>query len=181
MLATTLGYNAHFTRENKIELLKNVKYPVFPQIYISCPPPLFFLRYITENYISQASCSLTSGRHGQWEVLVEHGRVGEREKVGISLLFSFCFLGHLQNSCFFSLVLAPTRWASLQGLSSTWHLFIGSSSHQASKYLRTLSPPSSSSSHQGGNFFLLLISKQPCRWTSQLFYHLSNFLLNFIY
>ena len=42
MLATTLGYNAHFTRENKIELLKNVKYPVFPQIYISCPIFFFF-------------------------------------------------------------------------------------------------------------------------------------------
>lgn len=84
-----------------------------------------------------------------------------------------------RNSRFFSLVLAPTRWPSLQGLSSTWHPFHGSSSHYASKSLRTLSPPSS---HQGRNFFLLLlISKWPCKLTSQLFCHVSNFLLNFIY
>lgn len=98
MLATTLGYNDHFIRENKIELIKNVKYPVFPQIYISCP---FFALYHRELHFPVFLLSLTSGRYGQWEVLVEHGRVGEREKVGISLLFLLpgTFPGIAASSC----------------------------------------------------------------------------------
>lgn len=88
MLAKTLGQNAHFTRENKIELLKNVKYPVFPQIYISCPPPFFFALYHRELHFPGFLLSdfwetwPMGGLGGTWE----GGRKGESRYIS-PLLF----------------------------------------------------------------------------------------------
>ena len=88
MLATTLGYNAHFTRENKIELLKNVKYPVFPQIYISCPHLFFFVLYHRELHFPGFLLSdfwetwPMGGLGGTWE----GGRTGESRYIS-PLLF----------------------------------------------------------------------------------------------
>ena len=93
---------------------------IFPALSLLC---------ITENYISQASCPLTSARGGQWEVLVEYGRVGEGEKLVYFSSSLSASWGISRNSCFSSLVLSTTTWASLQGLSSAWHRFHDSSSH----------------------------------------------------